>query len=162
MQTETLQMVLDNAYMYARQLRAPAFKAEHVLYQLSVVDSDAKKMLEEFGLTKDNLGLIRTGRGGPLTDSKEVQELVARATFFSQSFGQKDVTCTHALLAILSMQDSYAYDKIRFLLRQNPSGNVPTSTENLSQLGKDRQLHTQSRCNSRCTGGVRRRFTQGI
>jgi len=118
MQTETLQMVLDNAYMYARQLRVPAFKAEHVLYQLSVVDSDAKKMLEEFGLTKDNLGLIRTGRGGPLTDSKEVQELVARATFFSQSFGQKDVTCTHALLAILSMQDSYAYDKIRFLLRQ--------------------------------------------
>ena len=116
MQTETLQMVLDNAYMYARQLRVPAFKAEHVLYQLSVVDSDAKKMLEEFGLTKDNLGLIRTGRGGPLTDSKEVQELVARATFFSQSFGQKDVTCTHALLAILSMQDSYAYDKIRFLL----------------------------------------------
>lgn len=89
MQTETLQMVLDNAYMYARQLRVPAFKAEHVLYQLSVVDSDAKKMLEEFGLTKDNLGLIRTGRGGPLTDSKEVQELVHVQRFFRSLSGKR-------------------------------------------------------------------------
>lgn len=118
MQTEKLQTVFENAYMFAKQLRVPELKAEHVLYELSVVDSDAKRILEEFGLTSENLRLIRTGRGGALVDNKEIRELNTRAGCFARVLGSNDVDCIHALLAILTMNNSYAYDKIVFLLRQ--------------------------------------------
>lgn len=118
MQTEKMQMVFDNAYMFAKQLRAPELKAEHVLFELAVVDSDAKKVLEEFGLTKDNLCLIRSGRGGPIVETREISELNSRAGYFARVLGSRDVDCIHALLAILTMNKSYAYDKIVFLLRQ--------------------------------------------
>lgn len=118
MQTEKMQMVFDNAYMYAKQLRSPELKAEHVLFELSVVDSDAKKVLEEFGLTKDNLGLIRSGRGGSIVETREIAELHGRAGYFASLFGVRDVDCIHALLAILTMNKTYAYEKIVFLLRQ--------------------------------------------
>ncbi|MGN1040410.1 MAG: Clp protease N-terminal domain-containing protein, partial [Candidatus Fimimonas sp.] len=93
MQTEKLQTVFENAYMFAKQLRVPELKAEHVLYELSVVDSDAKRILEEFGLTSENLRLIRTGRGGVVVDNKEIRELNTRAGCFARVLGSSDVDC---------------------------------------------------------------------
>ncbi len=151
MQTEKLQMVFDNAYMFAKQLRVPELKAEHVLFELAVVDSDAKRILEEFGLTKENLCLIRTGRGGNLVENQEIRELNSRAGYFARVLGSKDVDCIHALLAILTMNKSYAYDKIVFLLRQR--GKTPQdlyerilrsfpAKEKLSEFARDPSVNS--------------------
>lgn len=118
MQSIKLQTVYENAYLFARQLRAPQLKAEHVLYELAVVDSEAKKILGEFGLTKDVLEPKRMGRGGPVSDSREIDELNSRAAFFAMQLGEKDVDCIHILLAILTMNNSYAYDKLEYHLKQ--------------------------------------------
>ena len=118
MQSEQLQKVFENAYMFANQLRVSNLKAEHILFELAGVDSTAKDILAEFGLTKKNLEPKQTGLGGPLSNSTEIQELNSRATFFAEKLGEKDVSCMHALLAILTMKDTYAYGKIEYLLSQ--------------------------------------------
>lgn len=118
MQSEQLQKVFEKAYLFARQLRVPNLKAEHILFELANVDSVAQKILAEFGLTAENLEPKKTGRGGPVSDSGEIYELNSRATYFAMSLGEKDVDCIHALLAILTMNRSYAYDKIVYLLAQ--------------------------------------------
>jgi len=118
MQSENLQKVFENAYMFANQLRVSNLKAEHILFELANVDSEAKDILAEFGLTKKNLEPKQTGLGGPISNSTEIQELNSRATYFAEQLGEKDVGCVHALLAILTMKDSYAYGKIEYLLQQ--------------------------------------------
>lgn len=118
MQSENLQKVFENAYMFANQLRVSNLKAEHILFELANVDSEAKDILAEFGLTKKNLEPRQTGMGGPISNSTEIQELNSRATYFAEQLGEKDVSCVHALLAILTMKDSYAYNKIEYLLQQ--------------------------------------------
>ncbi len=118
MQTENLQTVFEKANLFARQLRVPALKAEHVLFELANVPSSAQSVLREFGLTSQNLEPKQTGRGGPVADSGEIADLNFRAVFFANKLGQKDVDCIHALLAILTMSDSYAYEKIVWLLKQ--------------------------------------------
>ncbi|MCM1289691.1 MAG: ATP-dependent Clp protease ATP-binding subunit [Corallococcus sp.] len=118
MQSEKLQKVFENAYMFANQLRVSNLKAEHILFELANVDSEAKDILAEFGLTKKNLEPKQTGLGGPISNSTEIQELNSRATYFAEQLCEKDVSCVHALLAILTMKDSYAYGKIEYLLEQ--------------------------------------------
>lgn len=146
MQTENLQTVFEKAYLFARQLRVPTLKAEHVLFELANVPSSAQSVLQEFGLTSKNLEPKHTGRGGPVSDSSEITELNFRAVFFAGKLGQKDVDCIHALLAILTMSESYAYEKIVWLLKQQ--GKTPQmmyerilqllpNKENLSSFSKD-------------------------
>lgn len=118
MQTENLQTVFEKANLFARQLRVPTLKAEHVLFELANVPSSAQNILREFGLTSQNLEPKQTGRGGPVSDSGEISELNFRAVFFATKLEQKDVDCIHALLAILTMTESYAYEKIVWLLNQ--------------------------------------------
>lgn len=151
MQTENLQTVFEKAYLFARQLRVPTLKAEHVLFELANVPSSAQSVLQEFGLTSKNLEPKQTGRGGPVSDSSEITELNFRAVFFAGKLGQKDVDCIHALLAILTMSESYAYEKIVWLLKQQ--GKTPQmmyerilqllpNKENLSSFSRDTAIPT--------------------
>ena len=116
--TESLQDVFEVARDYAQKVCSPMIKAEHVLYGLSVVESDAKKILEEFGLTPDKLGIIKRGRGTPMTCDTEIRELNERAYTIAQVLELKEVTCSVTLLALLTMKGSYAYDKIEYLLSE--------------------------------------------
>lgn len=138
MQTENLQTVFEKANLFARQLRVPALKAEHVLFELANVPSSAQGVLKEFGLTSKNLEPKQTGRGGPVSDSGEIAELNFRSAFFAKKLGQKDVDCIHALLAILTMSESYAYEKIVWLLKQQ--GKTPQMMyERIVQLLPNRE-----------------------
>ena len=116
--TESLQDVFEVARDYAQKVCSPMIKAEHVLYGLSVVESDAKKILEEFGLTPNKLGIIKRGRGTPMTCDTEIRELNERAYTIAQVLELKEVTCSVTLLALLTMKGSYAYDKIEYLLSE--------------------------------------------
>ena len=116
--TESLQDVFEVARDYAQKVCSPMIKAEHVLYGLSGVESDAKKILEEFGLTPNKLGIIKRGRGTPMTCDTEIRELNERAYTIAQVLELKEVTCSVTLLALLTMKGSYAYDKIEYLLSE--------------------------------------------
>ena len=119
MQSEQLQDVFENAYMFAMKLRVHALKAEHVLFALANVESEAKTILAEFGLTSDNLEPKQTGLGGPVGKSKEIQDLNFIANYLAEKLGEKEVTCLHALLAILAMKNTYAYGKLEYQLGQH-------------------------------------------
>lgn len=122
MLTNELQMVYKYAQMYAAELNAPEVKSEHVLYGLSVVDSEAKKVLNSFGLNQSNLRLTRSSAIEKPAVSQEMRGLNERAATFARMTQNPNVECIHALLAILSMKPSYAYDKIDFFLqKQNKS-----------------------------------------
>lgn len=117
MQSEQLQKVFEKAYLFARQVRSPKLKAEHILFELATVESPAQKILAEFGMTPSNLEPRHPGQGGVVSDSREIYDLNSRAAYFAMTLGEKDVDCIHALLAILTMNSSYAYDKIEYYLK---------------------------------------------
>ena len=147
MQTETLQSVYEFAGMFARNKKVSLLEAQHVLYGLVNVENEAKKYLTEFGLTVQNLEPKEKGRGGILHESAEIMKLNARAALIASQLGEKDVNCVHILVAILSMKNTYAFDKIAYLLGEN--GKTPEqlfsriiddipNREKLLDLGKNR------------------------
>ncbi len=117
MRTETLQTAYDFATMYARNNRVNCILPEHVLFGLVNVDNPAKDYLAKFGMTAQNLEPKTSFHTGAIYDSSAIQILDARAARIALEMGDKDVDCIHVLLAILSMNDSYAYDKISFFLK---------------------------------------------
>ena len=119
MQSETLQNVFEFAAMFARNQRAPQLVSQHVLYGLARVDNEARPFLTEFGLTVNNLEPKEKGRGGLLQESTEIRQLNARAAVIAHELGDADTNCIHMLLALLSMPQTYAYDKIAYLLKHN-------------------------------------------
>ena len=147
MQTETLQSVYEFAGLFARNKKVSLLEAQHVLYGLVNVENEAKKYLTEFGLTVQNLEPKEKGRGGILHESAEIMKLNARAALIASQLGEKDVNCVHILVAILSMKNTYAFDKIAYLLGEN--GKTPEqlfsriiddipNREKLLDLGKNR------------------------
>lgn len=118
MQTETLEKVYERANVLARQMRVSSVKSEHVLYALAVIESDAQKILNEFGLSAENLEPKQSGRGGPVFESTELRTINSLAAFYAGKMGERDVDCIHTLMAILTVRDTYAYEKIAWLLTQ--------------------------------------------
>ena len=116
MQSETLQNVFEFAAMFARNQRESQLASKHVLYSLARVDNEARHYLTEFGLTVNNLEPKEKGRGGALTESQEIRQLNARAAVIARELGEDDTNCIHMLLALLSMPQTYAYQKIEYLL----------------------------------------------
>lgn len=118
MRTETLQSVYDIANMNARNSRAGCTSPSHVLYGLAKVDNPAKYLLAKFGMTEQNLepkslviekiSVVRNA----MDALDKISANIARVT------AVKDVDCIHVLLALTSMTDDYACDKIRFHLKE--------------------------------------------
>ena len=118
MQSETLQNVYEFANMFARNLRLSQLEGQHVLYALSRVENEAQRFLTSFGLTVDKLEPRSKGRGGLLHDSSEVDELNGRAATIAETLGDADTNCIHTLLAMLTMNGTYAYQKISYFLEE--------------------------------------------
>lgn len=119
MQSETLQSVYDHARDFARFKQVALLEPQHVLYALSKVDNEAKKYLSEFGLTERNLEPKEKGRSSIVRESSEITALNSRAALIAEKLEERDVNCVHILVAMLSMKDTYAYDKIAYLLKEN-------------------------------------------
>ena len=118
MQTEMLQDVILNAKLYARDKKHAKLEPHHVLYSLAVTDNDVKPILHEFGLTKDRLEITERGNSGsPPVESKDYVDMMRIAQFIASIVGQKDVGCSHILMAILCLKDCYASDKIWYFLK---------------------------------------------
>ncbi len=123
MRTELLHEVYDIANVYANQNRISCTLPEHVLYALVRVDNPTKQMLADFGMTELNMEPKTSMRTGAIFDSRQLGVMEARAELIARELGDKAIDCIHVLLAILSMDDSYAYDKINFYL--NKMGKTP-------------------------------------
>lgn len=121
MQSETLQNVYEFASMFARKKNASHLECRHVLYAMSVVDNEAKRFLTDFGLNDQNLEPKAKGRGGVLVDSPEITYLNASAATIAEVMGDKCLNCIHTLIAMLSMENTYAYNKLVFLLDERGS-----------------------------------------
>ena len=119
MQTEMLQDVILNAKLYAMDNKHNKLEPHHVLYSLASTDNDVKPILQEFGLTADKLKTTNRGRGGTLVESKDYIAMENIAQFIASIVGEKEISCKHVLMAILSMKDSYAFDKIKFQLHDD-------------------------------------------
>ncbi|MCH5152072.1 MAG: ATP-dependent Clp protease ATP-binding subunit [Clostridiales bacterium] len=146
MQSETLQNVFEFAAMFARNQRESKLASKHVLYALARVDNEARHYLTEFGLTVNNLEPKEKGHGGTLTESSEIRQLNARAAYLARELGEDDTNCIHMLLALLSMPQTYAYEKIVYLLKKD--GKEPqhlfeailsslNNADKLKDVGKD-------------------------
>ena len=116
MQTEMLQDVILNAKLYAMDKKHTKLEPHHVLYSLASTDNDVKPILAEFGLTADKLETTERGRGGILSESKDYVAMEKIAQVIASIVGEKEVSCKHVLLAILSLKNCYASDKIKYLL----------------------------------------------
>ena len=121
MQSKSLQDVYDFASMFARSKKASHLECRHVLYAMSVVDNEAKRFLNDFGLNEQNLEPKAKGSGGPLLESPEITYLNASAAAIADGIGDESVNCTHVLLAMLSMDETYAWRKLDFLLSERGS-----------------------------------------
>ena len=118
MRTERLQTAYDIANMYARNNRVSCIMSEHVLFGLVNVENPTKDFLAQFGMTAQNLEPRTSFHTGANRNLNEIQTLDACSAQIAHALGEKDVDCVHALLAILSMKDCYAYDKICFHLNK--------------------------------------------
>ncbi|MCM1194610.1 MAG: ATP-dependent Clp protease ATP-binding subunit [Firmicutes bacterium] len=105
--------------MFARSKQVPYLESQHVLFGLASVNNEAKRYLTDFGLTVRNLEPKERGRGGMLRESQEITHLNSRAALIATELGEADVNCVHMLIALLSMTNTYAYDKITYLLKEN-------------------------------------------
>ncbi|MCH5156855.1 MAG: ATP-dependent Clp protease ATP-binding subunit [Clostridiales bacterium] len=124
MQSETLQSVYEFANRFARNLRLSELKSEHVLYALTVIDNETWPFLKQFDLDSTNIEPRLKGYGGILHNSPEVDELNDRALTIAGELDEANVNCIHILLAMLTMNKTYAYEKIAFILgkhSQKPS-----------------------------------------
>ncbi len=121
MQTEALQNVYEFAYMFARSKNVSRLECQHVLYAMSVVDNGAKHFLTEFGLNEQNLEPKAKGRGGVLIESQEIVFLNNKASTIAQVMGYDCLDCVHVLITMLSMKNTYAYNKLLFLLGERGS-----------------------------------------
>ncbi len=121
MQSKTLQDVYEFASMFARSKKASHLECQHVLYAMSVVDNEAKRFLNEFGLNELNLEPKAKGSGGVLVDSPEITYLNSSAAAIADVIGDTCVNCIHVLIAMLSMEETYARSKLDFLLSERGS-----------------------------------------
>lgn len=118
MQTETLQDVILNATLYARDHRHAYLEPHHVLYSLAVTDNAMKPILEEYGLTAKRLSIDE--RGNATASPKEspyFEAMMKIANGVAAQVGQEAIDCSHVLLAILSLEKCYAYSKIIYYLK---------------------------------------------
>ena len=119
MQTEMLQDVILNAKLYARDKRQPTLEPHHVLYALAITNNDAKPLLDEFGLSAENLE-SSTGHGnGTPVESGDYLDMMKMANAIATIVGAQEIGCKHVLLAILSLKNSYAYGKVFFHLGES-------------------------------------------
>ena len=118
MYTETLNDVILYAKMYARDRRHPKLEPHHVLYSLAVTDNEVRPIMEEFGLTKSRLEITERGNNlAPIVESEAYGEMMRTANFISSIVGQKDISCSHMLMAILCLKNCYASDKVWYFLK---------------------------------------------
>ena len=83
--------------------------------------SGAKHFLTEFGLNEQNLEPKAKGRGGVLIESQEIVFLNNKASTIAQVMGYDCLDCVHVLITMLSMKNTYAYNKLLFLLGERGS-----------------------------------------
>ena len=119
MQSESLQEVMLNAKLHAMDKKHSKLEPHHVLYSLASTDNDVKPILAQFGLTADKLETTERGRGGILVESDNYVAMIKIAQLISSIVGEKDISCQHILLAILSMKNCYATEKIKYLLKND-------------------------------------------
>ena len=124
MQSESLQNVMYRAAEVAKFYGSSTVASQHVLYALACEDNEAKPFLEKFNLTPAKLESKYTVP----CKKEEMFELNTRAALIASELGERDVNCIHMLLALLSMQGTYAYKKLDYHL-----GKMNTSTEKLFQ-----------------------------
>ncbi len=114
MQNNTLQDVFEYANAYARTNGLTELKAVHILIGMLSVPNEAQVFLTELHMNSVNVDPKIKGKGGRLYESQEIFELNAKAARIAQELGEENVNCVHALLAILCLPSSYAYEKIEF------------------------------------------------
>lgn len=121
MQSKPLQDVYEFARMFARTKKVSHLECCHVLYAMSVKENEAKRFLNDFGLTMQNLEPKAKGNGGELLDSPEIIYLGTYAASIANGMGDDCVNCIHVLIAMLSMTETYAWRKLDFLLGERGS-----------------------------------------
>lgn len=114
-QSETLSNVIDFAECYARNKKSKRLMAHHILYALAEKENEAKKYLDMFNLSAQNLE-PREVREGIVQRPDEMDRTLFRAESFARCMKEKECNCIHMLLAILTDKESFAYDKLYYLL----------------------------------------------
>ena len=117
MQSETLQEVYHFAKISAREQGLKQEESRHVLYGLVCVENEATPYLISFGLNRKELNPQTNFDTDPIRGEKEMQELNARTATIAATLGDVDTNCIHTLLAMLTMPQTYAYEKISFHLK---------------------------------------------
>lgn len=116
MQSETLQNVFEYATIFARAQRYQYPEACHILYALAHEENEARRFLTDFKMTVKNLEPNQKRLGVVSQVSDEVDRLNQCATKIAYVLGERDVNCIHMLLALLFVPETFAYDKIRYIL----------------------------------------------
>ena len=111
MQTETLEKVILNASMIAKE-QGNTLASQHVLYSLACVENEASPFLRKFDLTPSKLA----SKYGNPPKIDEMAELNTRSALIAAKMDEKEINCIHMLLALLSMSDCYAYQKLEYRL----------------------------------------------
>ena len=108
MQSESLQNVFMYAASFVRSHRQGEMASHHVLYALACVQNEASPFLAKFNLTPAKL----EPKYGYLALKEEISQLNRRAELFASKLEEKETNCIHMLLALLSMDGTYAYQKL--------------------------------------------------
>ena len=118
MLSKELELTLNQAFQYARDLKHEYLTVEHLLSSL-LDNADAKKVLKACGADISSLrdtlnGFIEKSTPKITDDSKDTQptlgfqRVLQRAVFHVQSSGRNEVQGSNVLVAIFSEQDSQA------------------------------------------------------
>ena len=117
MVSETLTDVFSYAQTYVRIHHCGEINAHHVLIGLVSVENEARHFLLEIGMNSTNVSTSSHDADTGSTrmhDSDEVNRLNRIAARFTEELGDRETNCIHMLLALLSIKETYAYEKIQY------------------------------------------------
>ena len=112
--TENAQRAVNIAIDFSRQTHNSVVGTEHILTGLLYVDGEAKKLLNDAGISKDNFRVASDNQGGfELELSARTRQMYAYAEKVAQAGNNYYVDTEHLLFGILMDSNSYAVRKMQ-------------------------------------------------
>ena len=112
--TENAQRAINIAIDFSRQTHNSVVGTEHILTGLLYVDGEAKKLLNDAGISKDNFRVASDNQGGfELELSARTRQMYAYAEKVAQAGNNYYVDTEHLLFGILMDSNSYAVRKMQ-------------------------------------------------
>lgn len=115
LKSKSLSDVYSFATMFAK-CKDNCVDCSAILYAMTVTDNEVKPFLEQFGVNSKNTNPKISGRRDEASLNKELAFLEDRATKLAQETGAGEVNCIHTLVALLTMKQNYACNKLDFIL----------------------------------------------